>query len=100
VTLDVVKNAPQPTGSDTVDIGREYIDVVLDYAQHLLAFKMGGAEFSYTQPYMTNLYTTAMQYNAKLRANGQFYDITQARSIREKVQRPARKEFDDGSSSA
>lgn len=94
ITCDVVTNAPLPTDIEYVDIGKEFIDPVLNYAQHVLSFKMGGPEFAATGRYLQELYDAAMSYNAKLRANGQFYDVTQARATREKVERPPRKEID------
>lgn len=101
ITMDVVRNAPLPVNpADFIQVGKEYIDYVLNYAQHLLSFKMGGAEFAYTQPYLQEMYTAALQYNAKLRANGQFYDITQDRAKLEKAERPSRRELANGSSSA
>jgi hypothetical protein len=46
VTVDVIQNAVVPSvDGDFLQIGREELDVILDYAQHLAAFKQGGAEF-------------------------------------------------------
>ena len=94
IVADVVTNAPLPTDLEYVDLGKEFMDTVTNYAQHVLSFKMGGPEFQATDRYRKELYDAALAYNAKLRANGQFYDVTQARATREKVERPARKDVD------
>src|SRR3990167_8647027 len=50
VTLDVVRNAPVPsTDSTQVQLGREQLDMILDYAEHLAMFKVGGAEWRATE---------------------------------------------------
>ena len=49
ITLDVARNAPVPAAdSEYVEIGRDNINTILDYAHHLAAFKMGGKEFADT----------------------------------------------------
>lgn len=53
VTYDVIRNAPVPT-ADTgagsyIDVGKDHLDILLDYCEHLAAFKMGGADFKNTQ---------------------------------------------------
>lgn len=45
VTLDVVTTPVPVADTDEVQLGREDLDAVLSYAQHLAAFKLGGAEF-------------------------------------------------------
>ena len=50
ITLDVVRRADVPTGpSDNLEIGREDLNGILDYSEHLAAFKIGGAELALTQ---------------------------------------------------
>ncbi len=50
VTLDVVRKTDVPVnGSDFIQLGREDKDSVLNYAQHLATFKIGGKEFDLTQ---------------------------------------------------
>src|SRR5258705_84101 len=45
LTATVVENAPVPVvDADQVQVGRDDLDAVLDYAVHLAALKMGGAE--------------------------------------------------------
>ena len=72
-TVTVVENAPVPsTDGDFLQVARDDIDVVLDYAQHLAAFKMGGAEFTATMPLLERFLTKASISNAKLKEMGEF----------------------------
>jgi hypothetical protein len=94
VTVDVLKNAPVPTlDADFVDIGREYFDCVMGYAQHLAAFKMGGQEHQITLPLLKEFYECAMMHNSELRANAAFYDLIQMRSQRENMNNPPKEEL-------
>lgn len=76
VDLTVVRNAPLPaSGSDFLQIGREDYDAILDYAQHLAAFKQGGMEFAMTIPLLNNFIRHCKLYNSKLLQMGEFTDI-------------------------
>lgn len=82
VTASVVRNAPIPTvPGDFIQLGRDDYEVVLDYAQHLAAFKMGGAEFEATMPLYQGFLKRAALYNSKLTSLGTFqkpiYEISQ-----------------------
>ena len=69
VTLDVVRNMPVPVADgDSIQVGREELDVITDYAEHLAAFKMGGQEFAVTQPCYERMVRMAMQQNVRWRA--------------------------------
>lgn len=51
VTVDMVRSAPIPlNGNDFIQVGREDIGNILDYASHILTFKCGGVEFQNTFP--------------------------------------------------
>ena len=68
-----MQNAPVPSNnSDYLQIARDDYDSLLDYAQHVAAFKMGGQEFLETIPLYQNFVTHAAQYNAKLKEMGEF----------------------------
>lgn len=72
-TATVVENAPVPVvDGDFLQVARDDIDVVVDYAQHLAAFKMGGAEFIYTMPLLERFLTKASIYNSKLKEMGEY----------------------------
>jgi hypothetical protein len=57
---------------DTVDIGEELHDPLLDYALHVAAFKEGGARWQATMPYFTAFLQAAAQENSLLKANKAF----------------------------
>lgn len=89
MTFDVVRNAPLPLMDvDFVDVARELLDVILDYAQHLASFKMGGAEFAATQGHYERLIRLASQQNERLKANAGNFDILAEKSQKEDKQRP------------
>jgi hypothetical protein len=74
VTAHVVENAPIPsTPGDTIQLSREDFDAVLDYAQHLAAFKLGGAEFLATMPLYQRFLKRAAIYNSKLVGMSELY---------------------------
>lgn len=68
-TFDVVRKAIIPSvDGDLVQIGREQLDTILDYAEHLAAFKMGGEEFKSTLKGAQNFFKSAVNYNERLAA--------------------------------
>ena len=69
----VVQNAPVPVlALDNVQVARADLDAVLDYAQHLAAFKQGGAEFLATMPLFQRFLQQASVYGLKLAELGSF----------------------------
>lgn len=87
ITLSLVQNAPIPaTGASYLQIAKDDLDIVLDYAQHLAAFKLGGAEFTATIPLYQNFFKRATIYNSKLRAMGQYqilmHELSQSEMVR------------------
>lgn len=91
VRLDVVQNAPVPVNlKDQVQIGREELDVLLDYGEHLASFKIGGAEFLDTSYLYDNMLRLAGVYNERLIANVDYSQPMSNRAIREEVLRPRR----------
>jgi len=72
-TLDVVRNAPVPASASgavadafLVQLGREDLDAVLGYAQHIASFKMGGGDFVGTQDLYRSFLRQAAIYNDRL----------------------------------
>src|SRR6185437_807045 len=45
ITVDLVQNAPIGANVDPILLSFDVVDAILDYAQHLSALKMAGAEF-------------------------------------------------------
>jgi hypothetical protein len=69
VLLDVVRKTPLPADDDDyIDVGKEYLNAILDYAEHLAAFKCGGEEFRHTLRAADNFFTAALAYNQRLAA--------------------------------
>lgn len=74
VSFDAVTNAPLAINPATayvsapLPIGRDAFDVVVDYAEHLAAFKMAGAEFQATAPCWDRMVRLAMIYNTRMKA--------------------------------
>jgi len=69
IVLDVAKNAPLPVNpGDFIQVGREELDVVIDYVEHLASFKIGGNEFMETVPLYQNFQRVAAVYNETLAA--------------------------------
>jgi len=76
LTATVVQNAPLPVNpSDPVQVSEDILDTLLDYAQHLAAFKMGGAEFTATMPMLESFLREAAIYNSKLSEMGEYTEF-------------------------
>lgn len=73
LTPTVVQNAPVPLAdADFLQVSRDDVEVVLDYAQHLAMFKCGGAEFAATIPLFRRFLDQAAFYGLKLAELGEF----------------------------
>jgi hypothetical protein len=89
VSMILVGNAPLPvTDTDFVQVPRDVFDVILDYAQVLASFKMGGAEFTDTQGLEKNFWEFAMATNKRLSKLGLFADIAHLEGKRQDVNQP------------
>jgi hypothetical protein len=67
--IDVVRKAPLPAGSGgQIELGKEYLNNILDYAEHLAAFKSGGEEFRHTYRAADAFFNGALSYNQRLAA--------------------------------
>lgn len=93
VVIDAVRNAPKLVNdSDPVPIGREYLDVILNYAAHLAAFKQGGTEFQASFSDYDAFVRTALAYNNRMNAQNIYFETLVDRSLREEKQVPLREE--------
>ena len=69
ILLEVVRKAVLPSADgDFIQIGREILDPLLDYAEHLATFKCGGHEFKHTYRGAQNFFNAALSYNQQLAA--------------------------------
>lgn len=71
--LTVVGNAPVPVNdSDEIQLSRDGVDAVLNYAQHTASFKMGGADFALILPLYEQFEAYCRKKNAQYAALGIF----------------------------
>ncbi len=73
ILVTVVQNAPVPTlPGDFIQVDRGDYDAIIDEAQHIAAFKVGGSEFLATVELHQRFMDQAGRYNSKLKEFGQF----------------------------
>jgi hypothetical protein len=71
--LTVIGNAPVPANEDDeVQLSMDGVDAVLNYAQHVASFKMGGADFGATMPLLEQFEAYCRKKNAQYAALGIF----------------------------
>jgi hypothetical protein len=100
ITADILRPAPIPAlPGDFVMLGPEQLDVILDYAHHIAAFKEAGAEFNATQRQLNNMIQLAGDHNNKLQALAVFREVFEDRSNREDLRRPRREPSEVASAS-
>jgi len=76
VTVDGVCATPVPVGSDDiVDLDRAMFEVMLDYARHLLLFKLGGEEFEASKAVRKSFWEHAADDNRKITASAPYKKI-------------------------
>lgn len=84
VTLDLVVNMPVPiNGADKVQIGRDMLDTLLDEAQHIAAWKMGGQEFQLTTALHQNFIQAAGKQNSRIRQAAFYNDAIRQPGIKQ-----------------
>lgn len=89
VGLDLVRNMPVPaTGADFLQVGRDMVDPILDYAQHLASFKMAGADFSYTMKLYQNFIRAAGEQNSRIRQAAFYNDALRQPATNQSNQYP------------
>ena len=89
LTATVVQNAPLPANDAAqIQAGRDEIDAIIEYAQHIATFKMGGSEFLSTLPLLEHFHKTASIYNSKLQEMAEFTSILYGLSQRQERMAP------------
>jgi hypothetical protein len=89
VTCVLVGDAPIPAADNGfVQISRDAFDVILDYAQLLAMFKVGGAEFAQCKDLELNFYRFAVSTNKRLANMGFFRDELGWQGRRQDIQQP------------
>ena len=85
ISCDVVRSAPLPTApGDFIQVGYEELPYILDFARHILSFKLGGEEFQTSFALYDNVIDGATQRNKIL--------SSQARYLKDLFGVPARQE--------
>jgi len=98
IMLDVVKNTPVPVNpTDQIQLGREELDVILDYAEHLAAFKQAGKEFMDSAPKYQNMIALAQLRNERLKKGIPFYTPLMSRATVQEREDPRREPVEAGS---
>ena len=88
-TATVVSNAVIPTNNtDLIQVGREDMDMIIDYAQHLAAFKMGGEEFTRTIQLFERFMTQVSIYGLELNEWAEYTHAIYGLAAAEKRQQP------------
>lgn len=93
VMMDAVRNAPLLVDADNLPVGREYIDLIIDYATHLAIFKQGGADFQATLPMYDNFVKTAVAYNNRMNAQNLNFETMIDKANQQEQQQALRKEM-------
>jgi hypothetical protein len=76
IGVTVLANAPVPSAdTDYVQVSRSNWDVVLDLAQSLACFKMGGAEFQQGLELESRAIQACAVENTRLKSTGSFADV-------------------------
>ena len=73
ISVDGVSDTPVLVeDGDWVDLSDDLIDIIVDYALHVLAFKEGGPRWQATLPYWQALLQAVAKENSRLKANQAF----------------------------
>ena len=89
VVMDIVGNIPVPAkDSDFLQVDRGAINPLLDYAQHLAAWKMAGVEFHNTDRLRGNFYTQAGLENSRLTQSNFYRSALQLPAFRQNQEVP------------
>jgi hypothetical protein len=89
LTATVVENCPVPSlPTDCINVTEDVFEAILDEAQHLAAFKMGGAEFQATYPMHQRFLSLASLYASRLEEMGEFADAILNQSKQEADMNP------------
>jgi hypothetical protein len=85
ITMDVVRNAIVPVDDgDFVQIERQFLSIILDYASHLATFKCQGGEFQATYEHYARMFQAAAQENARLMENSDQFPILATQEVKDR----------------
>lgn len=84
VSLDITPKFPVPALGDFVQVGKENLSVILDYAEHLAHFKEGMSEIQVSQDLLRNMLVLAGVQNDRIRAMIKTLDVMTSLTNRDK----------------
>ena len=89
VTLVVVGNAPTPVnGNDEIQVPRDVMNALLDYAEHMALFKRGGPEFQQSMALYESFLGTADRWKSRYLGSGPFADTLRSMLPKSEEQQP------------
>ena len=93
VLFDLVLPAPIPTADgDFIQVGRDELDSLIDYAHHIAAFKQGGLEFENTMPQYEKFLQSAAAFSGRQEIATIAKEALDQRSRAEDLVRPVAEE--------
>jgi hypothetical protein len=93
MTFEAIRKAPVPVADgDFIQVGREHIQAIYDYAQHVALVKSQGAEFEISMPRYESALAAALDYRQQMAAQSPLYQASQLPSLQERWFRPLRKQ--------
>lgn len=93
MTFESVRRAVVPTvDADFIQVGREHMQSIYDYAQHVALIKSQGVEFEISMARYESAVAAAAEYRQQVAAQSALYQATQLNAIQERWFRPLRKQ--------
>ena len=93
LTFEAIRKAIVPTvDGDFIQVGREHIQAIYEYAQHVALVKSQGAEFEISMSRYESAKAAALEYRQQLASQSPMYQATQLPGLQEKWFRPLRKQ--------
>lgn len=91
ITFESIRKAIIPAvDGDFIQVGRESMQAIYNYAQHVALIKSQGAEFEYTMSHYEVAKAMAEEYRQQIASQSYLYQATQLPSLQERWFRPLR----------
>jgi hypothetical protein len=92
IEVEVVTKAIIPSvDDDFIQVGKEQMDRIYDYAQHIATFKLQGMEFMSTMPLLEETQEMASRYMAVQAGSAINYTVQQRQAQQDRFMRPYRR---------
>jgi hypothetical protein len=92
IELEIVKKAPIPTDdADYIQVGREQMQAIYDYAQHVALFKCQGVEFTQSYSLLEAALDAAKEQMAALAGSSINWVLQQRLNQEDRLMRPYRR---------